>query len=171
MNGQSGMSDGNGIGIGNGKGCGNGTRVYFAAPLFCEAEKAWNLRVTSVLEEAGYSVFLPQRDGMLAAEFAGKSEADTVGMIFRKDVSELWNADVLVFVPDGRTPDEGACVELGIAFASGKRCYCVRSDVRALEKDLTLNPLVAGCFLRIFEDPDGEALLASLREYLRGNAL
>jgi len=42
--------------------------VYFAAPLFCEAEKEFNLRLTEKLEERGFWVFLPQRDGVESSE-------------------------------------------------------------------------------------------------------
>lgn len=38
--------------------------IYFAAPLFCQAEKAFNLQLTRKLEERGFTVFLPQRDGV-----------------------------------------------------------------------------------------------------------
>ena len=35
--------------------------IYFAGPLFSEAEKRFNLRLSERLEEAGFRVFLPQR--------------------------------------------------------------------------------------------------------------
>jgi nucleoside 2-deoxyribosyltransferase len=38
--------------------------IYFAGPLFSEAEKQFNLRLGERLEEAGFCVFLPQRDGV-----------------------------------------------------------------------------------------------------------
>ena len=40
-----------------------GKKIYFAAPLFNEAEKEYNLKIVSILESYGYEVFLPQRDG------------------------------------------------------------------------------------------------------------
>ena len=39
-------------------------RIYFAGPLFCEAERAFNLLLVEKLEAEGYQVFLPQRDGI-----------------------------------------------------------------------------------------------------------
>ena len=83
----------------------------------------YNLKVVKVLEDHGYEVFLPQRDGLLAAEMEGKTEEELIDMIFRLDYSSIMKADILVMLIDGRVPDEGACVELGIAYASGKRCY------------------------------------------------
>lgn len=150
---------------------GEPTRVYFAAPLFCESEKDYNLELTKVLEEAGYTVFLPQRDGYLASELEGKSEEELVQMIFEKDLDEVLRADVLVFNLDGRVPDEGACVELGIAYANGKRCYGLRTDVRAVESGLALNPMISGCLTHLFNNSDGDALVEDLRAYLAENEL
>lgn len=39
-------------------------RIYFAAPFFNHAEQAFNLQLATKLEEQGFSVFLPQRDGV-----------------------------------------------------------------------------------------------------------
>lgn len=147
------------------------SRIYFAGPLFNAGEKEFNARVVQVLERAGYSVFLPQRDGMLAAELAGLTQEQKVSRIFEKDVSELRGADLLVMVLDGRVPDEGACVELGIAYQLGKRCYGIKSDVRSLEDGLDINPLLAGCFVRVFENPDADALLGELENFLKTHTL
>ena len=69
-------------------------------------------------------------------------------------------------VLDGRVPDEGACVELGMAYASGKRCYGIKSDARSVELDMDLNPMISGCFSKIFYDLNGEKLIDSLKAYL-----
>jgi nucleoside 2-deoxyribosyltransferase len=37
-------------------------KIYFAGPLFNEAEKSFNLRLTEKLEKLNHKVFLPQRD-------------------------------------------------------------------------------------------------------------
>ena len=44
----------------------HGNKVYFAGPMFNQAEKEYNLKITKLLEEFGYQVFLPQRDGIEA---------------------------------------------------------------------------------------------------------
>ena len=36
--------------------------------------------------------------------------------MFEMDIAEIATCDVFLFVLDGRIPDEGACVELGLAF-------------------------------------------------------
>lgn len=147
------------------------SRVYFAGPLFCAAEKEFNEKICAVLEEAGYEVFLPQRDGILVAETVNATEEQIVRTVFSKDTGEVAKCDILVFVTDGRVPDEGACVELGIAYASGKRCYGLRTDPRALENGLVLNPLIAGCFRQVFCADDTAGLIATVREYLASHEL
>ena len=57
-------------------------KVYFAAPLFNQSEKDFNLKITKILESYGYEVFLPQRDGYLAADMEGKSQEELMDMIF-----------------------------------------------------------------------------------------
>ena len=148
-----------------------GKRVYFAGPLFCQAEKDYNLQLTKLLEDHGYKVFLPQRDGFEAAQFVGKSEDELSKMIFEKDVSEILKADIVFMVLDGRVPDEGACVELGIAYANNKRCYGVKTDTRSAEMHLDLNPMIYGCFKKIFKNFDGERLVEDLKRYLSENEL
>ena len=148
-----------------------GKRVYFAAPLFSEAERAYNLKIVSILEKHGYEVFLPQRDGFLAPELEGKTEEEKTTMIFQKDKDEVLKADILFMLLDGRVPDEGACVELGIAYASGKRCYGIKNDARSVELDMDLNPMISGCFTKLFYNLNEEELIKSLEEYLTDNEL
>ena len=92
--------------------------VYLAGPLFCQAERAFNLQLTEKLEERGFEVFLPQRDGFESCE--PPDSETTVDEwqrgIFELDRGKVLEADALLLVLDGRVPDEGACVELGIAY-------------------------------------------------------
>ena len=148
-----------------------GKRVYFAAPLFSEAEREYNLRIVGILESYGYEVFLPQRDGFLAPELEGLTDEEKTKKIFEKDEEEVLKADILFMLLDGRTPDEGACVELGMAYSNGKRCYGFKSDARSIELDMDLNPMIKGCFTHLFYNLDGEKLVAELEEYLKNNQL
>ncbi len=150
---------------------GEGKRVYFAGPLFSQSEKDFNEEIAAVLEEYGYEVFLPQRDGIEAAQLEGKSEEELIRMIFDLDSSEVKKADILFMNLDGRVPDEGACVELGIAFASGKRCYGFKTDTRSIELGLDINPMISGCMIKIFKNYDGEQLIKEIKEYLSENEL
>ena len=148
-----------------------GKRIYFASALFNEAEREYNLKIVSILESYGYEVFLPQRDGFLAPDLEGMTEEAKVKKIFEKDRDEVLKADIFFMVLDGRVPDEGACVELGIAYANDKRCYGIKSDARSLELDMDLNPMITGCFIKIFYNLDGAELEKALEVYLKENQL
>ena len=149
----------------------SGKKVYFAGPLFNQAEKDFNLELTKVLEEYGYEGFLPQRDGIEAALLEGKTEEELIEMIFSLDAGEVCKADILFMNLDGRVPDEGACVELGIAYANGKRCYGFKTDTRSVEAGMDLNPMISGCMTRIFKNYDGDMLIEEIKEYLSENDL
>lgn len=146
-------------------------KIYFAAPLFSRAEQDFNFLVTRVFERKGYNVFLPQRDGYEAAKLRGKSADEKTKLIFEKDISEIKNSDIFVMVLDGRVPDEGACVELGFAYALGKRCYGIKTDSRSIELDLDLNPLIAGCFKKIFANNNWDVLFWDITMYLDSQSL
>ena len=92
-------------------------------------------------------------------------------MIFHRDRDEVLKADILFMTLDGRVPDEGACVELGIAYASGKRCYGIKGDARSVELDMDVNPMLTGCFTGYFYNLNEEELFASLEDYLKNNEL
>lgn len=142
------------------------SRVYLAGPLFTDGERELNQKITNLLEENGYEVFLPQRDGMLAAEMQTKTSEEVSKSVFQTDTGALMQCDILLFVTDGRVPDEGGCVELGMAYGMGKRCYGVRTDSRVLLEVLPLNPLIRGCFLELFEASGEDELLRILKEYV-----
>ena len=148
-----------------------GKKIYFAGPMFNQGEKDFNLKITNILEEYGYEVFLPQRDGIEAALLEGKTSEEKTELIFEKDVSEILKADIVIMNIDGRVPDEGACVELGIAYANNKRCYGIMTDTRTIEYDLDINPMISGCFIKLFKDYDGDKLIEMIKEYLNDNEL
>ena len=37
----------------------------------------------------------------------------------------------MLVILDGRVPDEGACVEIGMGFALGKECIAYKTDLRS----------------------------------------
>ena len=150
---------------------GHGKKVYFAGPMFNQAEKEYNLELAEVLEAYGYEVFLPQRDGIEAALLEGKSEEEMTEMIFKLDADEVQKADIIFMNLDGRVPDEGACVELGIAYGCGKRCYGFKTDTRTIELGMDLNPMIAGCMTKVFKNYDGDKLIEEIKQYLSENDL
>lgn len=69
-------------------------------------------------------------------------------LLFATDRDEVLKADVFLFVLDGRVPDEGAAVELGIAYAhkylssAPKLLIGLHTDVRASFLGAKLNPML-----------------------------
>jgi nucleoside 2-deoxyribosyltransferase len=123
---------------------GNNMKIYIAGPLFCKAELDYNEQLAKFLSGHGFDTFLPQRDGYQQTELekaVGKTKSSE--MIFEKDVQELKNSDVVVFNLDGRVPDEGACVEIGIGYALGKDCVGLKTDVRTAFDGID-NPMILG---------------------------
>ena len=121
------------------------TRIYIAGPLFSKAERQYNKYLSDYLENLGFETFLPQRDGHKLSDLlaSGTTKSDAMNTIFNRDINELQKSDVVIFVMDGRVPDEGACVEIGYAYALGKECVGLKTDPRALMSDID-NPMIRG---------------------------
>ena len=92
-------------------------KIYFAAPLFNEMELKRNKEITKKLRSWGYDVYLPQESAGLSAKIiaAGGDIYEVSRKIFQSDIEGIKKCDILIFFLDGRVPDEGACVELGMA--------------------------------------------------------
>src|SRR5438105_4194653 len=137
-------------------------KMYYAAPLFSDMERQFNKEVAGRLERF-FDVFLPQEDGGLMAEMIseGTHPADAAEKVFRTDIDALNKCDVLLILLDGRTVDEGAAFEFGYAFALGKTCVGLQTDVRRL---LTTgnNPMIDCGLNRVFQDV--EELMAWARQ-------
>lgn len=110
-------------------------RVYYAASLFNEAEREFNRRVVAMIHDLGYSTWFPQEDvGLLTDLVEEIGTLDKVREhIFRLNIKEVQEADLVVLVLDGRVPDEGACIEAGIAWAMNKPIYALKTDIRSGE--------------------------------------
>jgi len=149
--------------------------IYFAGPLFSQAERAFNSRLATTLEEHGYTVFLPQRDGFGPDDLPGPgmTEDEIIQAIFTLDRAKVLESDVLLFVLDGRVPDEGACVELGLAYGQkyllhkSKLLIGLHTDARAAFKWAKRNALIDGALDCIVRDED--ELLAVLESTRQSN--
>ncbi len=112
----------------------NGLRkLYFAAPLFSLSEKEFNRKLRFKLRSS-FDVYLPQEDGGLVGELldSGLDVDSAFRKIFELDVAAVHSCDVLLIILDGRSVDEGAAFELGLAYALGKECVGLQTDVRRL---------------------------------------
>ena len=122
------------------------TRIYIAGPLFSKAELDFNEDLNGFLIKQGYCTFLPQKDGMELEVLLsnGMPKEEAMQKIFELDIKEVLKCDILLLIMDGRIPDEGACVELGLAFGVGKKCVGIKTDVRSMIDGLD-NPMIIGC--------------------------
>ncbi|HUW14237.1 MAG TPA: nucleoside 2-deoxyribosyltransferase [Anaerolineae bacterium] len=131
-------------------------RVYCAGPLFSEGERREMADIADALEKAGHETFLPQRDGIHIAAVCGELTAMTGARdtevarfleraVFALDVRQVERAcDAIVVNLNGRVPDEGAVVEMAIAWANQKPVVAYIDESRSFAG--MANPLVAGLY-------------------------
>ena len=149
-------------------------KLYFAAPLFSEAERRFNVELARKLETRGLLVFLPQRDGAEhdSAHYVALSMEERREAIFAVDRMKILDSDIFLLVLDGRVPDEGACVELGIAYAQkyiekkDKILVGLLTDSHAAFIQGKVNPMIGQALDRIFYSE--AELLSFLEEGLLG---
>jgi len=147
--------------------------LYFAGPLFNQAERQFNERLCLKLEELGFSVFLPQRDGIESSKppYREMSKDDRRRAMFTMDRDQILAAELFLFILDGRVPDEGACVELGIAYGQRfltqhkKMLVGLKTDNRTAFAEAMLNPMISQSLDKIFQKE--EELLDYLRLLLK----
>lgn len=139
--------------------------VYFAAPFFCSGERAQNALLVEALERASLKVFYPQRDGVVAKlEITGGCAVnDVLSDVWLCDTSAIRNASVVMAVLDGRTVDEGVCVEIGYASALSKKIIGYHSDDRSCFS-WGMNPMIRESLAEISSDIESsvQAVLRSL---------
>ena len=143
---------------------------YISAPLFNEMELKFNRELAAFLEKRGFTTYLPQRDG-------GEDEMllkdpdlwpETSKRVFNRDVDALKSSSALIMVMDGRVPDEGACVELGMAYAFGKICIGFQTDNRRFasgQNNLMLDYCMSYDIVHNWNDL--EVLLGKLKEKIK----
>jgi nucleoside 2-deoxyribosyltransferase len=99
-------------------------KLYLAAPLFSEGERAFNLFVAGALEAEGHAIYLPQRD-MSPAEGIGRTLT-----IFQANVAALGRTDAVVAICDGPQIDDGTAWEIGYAYGRNIQIFGLRTDTR-----------------------------------------
>jgi nucleoside 2-deoxyribosyltransferase/predicted secreted protein len=110
-------------------------KVYFAAPLFSDAERSYNAQITNVLRENFFDVYLPQEAGDdSAVRDTGEHER-----LFSLNKKALEEADIIVAVIDGADADSGTAWEMGYASAQGKRVIALRTDFRRVGSNEQVN--------------------------------
>ena len=125
--------------------------LYIAGPLFNEMERARNIEIANIFESLDFDTYLPQRDGGIFSEMvaSGKTINEARKSIFENDIKAIEKCDIILCLLDGRVPDEGMCVELGIAHALGKKCFGYRTDSRVSESE-GMNIILEGTLSHVF---------------------
>ena len=128
-------------------------RVYIAGPLFSQAERAFNIELNKLIKNLGFETYFPQEDAGLISDMVdqGMDVHLARDAIFQHNRDSIGTSDIVVFILDGRVPDEGACIEVGIGYALGKECLGLKTDFRSCEPggnnlmiDGALNYRIAG---------------------------
>lgn len=114
-------------------------KIYFAAPLFTQAERIWNqtLANTIVEQDPKIEIFLPQIESEKAYINGGFDFAKVQQIC----LNGIDTSDVIVAILDGPDSDSGTCFECGYAFSKGKKLIGIRTDLRAGE-DQGLNAML-----------------------------
>ena len=123
--------------------------IYVAALLFNEMERERNTKFNKRLKKLGFKTYLPQEDGGVAYDMIkeGKmSKQEVRQYLFDTDYKAVQESDIIICLLDGRTPDEGTCIELGMAYAMGKICIAYKTDSRAMDQNGDNNVMIDGCF-------------------------
>lgn len=111
-------------------------KIYIAAPLYCDYEREYNLKIDLLLRNHGFSTYLPQRDGGCLEKMEDFIDGiDKHTYVFNKDIEAMKQCDVFLFLLDGRVPDEGACVALGYFYSLNKKSVGLKTDDRCLCKN------------------------------------
>src|SRR6266702_7398701 len=112
-------------------------KSFIARPIFYDAEKAFNMKVVALVQSLGIHTYLPQRDGGESIRMIREGQPPELvrRRLFELDVSEVRACDLFICILDGRVPDEGTCVELGLAYILGKECIGYQTDSRRFALD------------------------------------
>jgi nucleoside 2-deoxyribosyltransferase len=109
-------------------------KVYLAGPLFNEMELQRNSEIKDFIINLGFDVYLPQEDaGISFVMVTRENKAEVRERLFQLDSQAIKQCDVILCMLDGRVPDEGTCIELGMAYAWNKICIGYKTDSRAMD--------------------------------------
>lgn len=111
-------------------------KIYLAAPVSKETDRAINSVVASMLKLEGFTVLLPQEIGvapLMAEEYVKKGLYSTYEDAYKAAQEECWDRDVeamneanLCFVNLTRPASEGTCAEIGYMTALHKPVIGIR---------------------------------------------
>ncbi len=130
--------------------------AYIAGPLFNEGERWFDEQLEQIAREAGFSTFLPHRDG----KEGQMKNADNIPRIFSEDCDAIDRCDILVANLNGITTDDGTAWEIGYAYAKGKHIVGIYTDWRLQFTHQTVNLMIECSLNKLVRSLD------ELRDYL-----
>jgi nucleoside 2-deoxyribosyltransferase len=121
-------------------------RLFFAAPLFNDAERDFNSKAATALRKEGLEVWLAQEHKIIENDSIEEKRA-----IFEEDLEALRKADAILAVLDGVDVDTGVAFEMGYAHALGKHIFALKTDHRSFSKLETVNLMLEVPLRKIFQ--------------------
>ena len=127
-------------------------RIYFAAPLFTQAEWQWNQNLADQLRRYGLDVILPQKRAepmLLGIELYNPSA------LFEDNLKGIEESEVIIAVFDQADPDSGTCFECGYAYSKGLPIVGLRTDLRKTgdDNDSAINLMLSKSCRKLVELP------------------
>ena len=98
-------------------------KVYLASPLFTEYEKEEVKSVASHLRSLGFEVYVPMEHQI--KEAWDKSNYNWAREVFKEDIKQIQNCDVVYCIYYGLYSDSGTAWECGYAYGLGKPVYLI----------------------------------------------
>ena len=147
-------------------------QIYLAAMAWSEDDRRTNLAVAQTLEQAGFPVYLHERDGYNRFTVPWKTLPldEYERAAFEQDRAALLASDVFVLLIGSKTLEEALCVKLGMAHAQKMLQQPLKYLVGLLTVPATgyradMGPSVRLALDQIIETP--ESLIAYLGRYGR----
>lgn len=134
--------------------------AYIAGPLFNEGERWFDEQIDQIAQEAGFTTFLPHRDG----KEGGMKNADNIPRIFAEDRDAIDRCDIVIANLNGITTDDGTAWEIGYAYAKGKHIVGIYTDWRLQFTHQTVNLMIECSLNKLVRSLD--ELRAYLAEYV-----
>lgn len=130
----------------------NRIEVYFAGPLFTQAQWKWNEQLAAELSRSNFDIILPQRRA--SSMLKGEQRFDP-SVLFRENLSGIDRSDVVVAVLDEADPDSGTSWECGYAYKCGRPVIGLRTDIRRAgdDADASVNLMLSRSCKKLIQVP------------------
>lgn len=121
-------------------------RIYWAAPLFTEAQRLFNSALARSISAHGIGVYLPQTYDI------DKDAPVWQQRVFARNCTEIDASHAVVAVLDGCLVDDGTAWEVGYAYAIATPIIGVHTDFRTVGREGRVNLMIEQACTEIVED-------------------